>query len=110
MSTQREVTTLAVEDQIQQVALAAALSAECCEICSDASCIVQIHALYQRLFCCRLIRCNIHGSNAKVLQAEALQWCCSGITLVANATSQPFGPELDLRLKKLRRFTGDCLR
>jgi aspartokinase len=98
MSTQREVTTLGRGgSDTTAVALAAALSAECCEICSDVSGVystdprvVPEAVLLSELGLQRAI--SMARNGAKVLQAEALQWCLnSGITLVANATTQPFG-------------------
>ena len=113
MSTQREVTTLGRGgSDTTAVALAAALSAECCEICSDVSGVystdprvVSEAVLLSELGLQRAI--SMARNGAKVLQAEALQWCLnSGITLVANATSQPFGAGTRLMARKMnRRFT-----
>lgn len=98
MSVQREVTTLGRGgSDTTAVALAAALDAECCEICSDVSGVystdprvVSEAVLLTELGLQRAIAMAKNG--AKVLHAEALQWCLnSGVTLVANATSQDFG-------------------
>ena len=98
MSVDREVTTLGRGgSDTTAVALAAALKAEFCEICSDVSGVystdprvVSGAVLLEELGLERAIAMAKNG--AKVLQLEALQWCHrSGITLVANATKAPVG-------------------
>lgn len=110
MSVQREVTTLGRGgSDTTAVALAAALSAEFCEICSDVSGVystdprvVPEAVLLNELGLERAIAMARNG--AKVLQAEALEWCLkSSITLVANATSQPFGAGTKLVARQNQR-------
>ena len=98
MSVHREVTTLGRGgSDTTAVALAAALNAEFCEVCSDVSGVystdprvVPEAILLEDLGLERAI--SMAKNGAKVLHLEALLWCQkSGITLIANATANPVG-------------------
>ena len=104
MSVEKEVTTLGRGgSDTTAVALAAALKAEYCEICSD---VAGVYSTDPRLVPEAVLLSELGleqaiamaKNGAKVLQLEALEWCQrAGINLVANATKKPFGAGTVLR-------------
>jgi aspartokinase len=104
MSVDKEVTTLGRGgSDTTAVALAAALKAEYCEICSD---VAGVYSTDPRLVPEAILLSELGleqaiamaKNGAKVLQLEALEWCQrAGINLVANATKNPFGTGTVLR-------------